>query len=216
MIAKLRGTLDSTGSNWAILDVSGVFYHVFCSSETLNDLPETGETYTLFTEMQVREDLMALYGFSTQKEQEWFRVLTSVQGVGMKVGLAILSVATPDDLHTAVLSQDKTTFSNADGVGPKLASRLVNELKDKVKKIFGEHPLATTQPSSKSGSVISLTSHSTSPDSIFQEAASALVNLGYRAFEANQAVAFLRQEGHTGTVEDIIPLALNRLTRKAR
>jgi len=215
MIAKLRGTLDSTGSNWAILDVNGVFYHVFCSAKTLADLLEIGETYTLLTEMQVREDLMALYGFSTPEEQEWFRILTSVQGVGMKVGLAILSVATPNDLHRAVLSQDKTTFANADGVGPKLASRLVNELKDKVKKIFGDQA-ATTKHSSDSSSFVSLADHAVKLDDSFQEAASALANLGYRAFEANQAVAFLKQEGHTGTVEEIIPLALARLTRKAR
>lgn len=216
MIAKLRGTLDATGSNWAILDVNGVFYHVFCSAKTLTDLSKIGETYTLLTEMQVREDLMALYGFSTPEEQEWFRVLTGVQGVGMKVGLAILSVATPQDLHRAVLSQDKTTFSNADGVGPKLASRLVNELKDKVKKIFGDQVVALAQQSLDSGSVVSLADHAVKLDDSFQDAASALVNLGYRAFEANQAVAFLKQEGHTGTVEEIIPLALARLTRKAR
>lgn len=215
MIAKLRGELDSTGSNWAILDVGGVFYHVFCSAKTLNDLPNVGETYTLFTEMQVREDLMALYGFSTQKEQDWFRVLTSVQGVGMKVGLAILSVATPEDLHSAVFSQDKATFSKADGVGPKLASRLVNELKDKVKKIFGDQFLSA-QSSCEPGCVVSLAGHSSSLEASFQEAASALVNLGYRAFEANQAVAFLKQEGHTGTVEEIIPLALNRLTKRMK
>ncbi len=215
MIAKLRGTLDSTGSNWAILDVNGVFYHVFCSAKTLNDLLEIGETYTLLTEMQVREDLMALYGFSTQEEQEWFRILTGVQGVGMKVGLSILSVANPADLHRAVLSQDKTTFSNADGVGPKLASRLVNELKDKVKKVFGDQ-IATAQHPSDSSTVVSLAAHTSTLDTPFQDAASALVNLGYRAFEANQAVAFLKQEGHTGTVEEIIPLALNRLTKKVR
>ncbi len=215
MIAKLRGTLDSTGSNWAILDVNGVFYHVFCSAKTLADLLEIGATYTLLTEMQVREDLMALYGFSTPEEQEWFRVLTSVQGVGMKVGLAILSVATPRELHKAVLSQDKTTFAGADGVGPKLASRLVNELKDKVEKVFGTQS-ALAQHSSESGAVISLSNHTAKPDDSFEEAASALINLGYRAFEANQAVAFLKQEGHTGTVEEIIPLALARLTRKAR
>ncbi len=215
MIAKLRGTLDSTGSNWAILDVNGVFYHLYCSAKTLTELSEIGETYTLLTEMQVREDLMALYGFSTFEEQEWFRVLTSVQGVGMKVGLAILSVVTPNDLHRAVLSQDKTTFANADGVGPKLASRLVNELKDKVKKVFGDHA-ATTLNAADSSTVISLADHAGKLEDSFQEAASALVNLGYRAFEANQAVAFLKQEGHTGSVEEIIPLALARLTRKAR
>ena len=214
MIAKLRGILDSTGSNWAILDVNGVFYHLFCSARTLDEIAHVGQEYTLHTEMQVREDLMALYGFATQEEQEWFRVLTGVQGVGMKVGLAILSVASPVDMHSAILSQDKTTFTNADGVGPKLAARLVNERKDKVAKQFG----AMVSQNASTGDNTTVVGGSAGPaglDGGFQDAASALVNLGYRAFEVNQAVAFLKQEGHTGTVEEIIPLALNRLAKKA-
>lgn len=212
MISKLRGVLDATGSNWATLDVNGVFYQVFCSARTLDDLQEMGQTYTLFTEMQVREDLMALYGFSTAQEQDWFRILTSVQGVGMKVGLAILSAASPGDLHRAVLSQDKAAFAAADGVGPKLATRLVNELKDKVAKKFGSS-LRGEVNAATGGTHLSLAARSAGD--AFQDAASALVNLGYRAFEVNQAVAFLKQEGHTGTVEEIIPLALGRLAKKA-
>lgn len=213
MIAKLRGLLDSTGSNWAVLDVSGVFYHLFCSSKTLDEIGNVGQECTLFTEMQVREDLMALYGFASQEEQDWFRVLTGVQGVGMKVGLAILSAASPAQMHSAILSQDKTTFTNADGVGPKLATRLVNELKDKVAKQFGTTISLATQGSNSKTDTFS--NGPAGLDGAFQDAASALVNLGYRAFEVNQAVAFLKQEGHTSSVEEIIPLALNRLAKKA-
>ncbi len=214
MIAKLRGLLDSTGSNWAVLDVNGVFYHLFCSSKTLDEIGNVGQECTLFTEMQVREDLMALYGFATQEEQEWFRILTGVQGVGMKVGLAILSVASPVQMHSAILSQDKVTFTNADGVGPKLAARLVNELKDKVAKKFGT-TIGVAGQGSSGARVVSMTEGAMGLDGVFQDAASALVNLGYRPFEVNQAVAFLKQEGHTGTVEEIIPLALSRLAKKA-
>jgi Holliday junction DNA helicase RuvA len=176
---------------------------------TLDALGHAGQECTLYTEMQVREDLMALYGFATQKELDWFRVLTSVQGVGMKVGLAILSVATPAQLHSAVLLQASATFTAADGVGPKLGTRLVHELKDKVAKQFGAQiPLSLVKGRSTPPDF-------TPPDGAFQDAASALINLGYKPFDVNQAVAFLRQEGHTGTVEAIIPLALNRLSKKA-
>lgn len=214
MIAKLRGILDSTGSNWAVLDVKGVFYHLFCSAKTLDEMGSVGQECVVFTEMQVREDLMALYGFATQEEQEWFNILTGVQGVGMKVGLAILSVASPAQMHSAILSQDKVTFSNADGVGPKLATRLVNELKDKVAKRFGTTISVVDQGTSGSR-VVNMTGTASGLEGVFQDAASALVNLGYRPFEVNQAVAFLKQEGHTGTVEEIIPMALNRLAKKA-
>ncbi len=211
MIAKLRGVLDSTGSNWAVLDVNGVFYHLFCSAKTLDDIGLVGQECVLFTEMQVREDLMALYGFATQEEQEWFRILTGVQGVGMKVGLAILSAASPAEMHSAILSQDKTTFTNADGVGPKLATRLVNELKDKVAKKFG----TTISVVGQGDKVVDMAGGPANLEGAFQDAVSALINLGYRSFEVNQAVAFLKQEGHIGTVEEIIPLALSRLAKKA-
>ena len=209
MIAKLRGVLDSKGDNWALLDVNGVFYQVFCSAKTLDYLSEIGATYTLATEMLVREDMMALYGFATAEEQDWFKVLTSVQGVGMKVGLAILSIATPNDLHIAVVEQNKAFFAQADGVGPKLAGRLVNELKDKVAKIFGATPQSVT---ASGGSVISFQANQ-SENSVFQDTASALTNLGYKPFEANQAVAIIKQEGHTGSVEDILRLCLNKLSK---
>jgi Holliday junction DNA helicase RuvA len=200
MIAKLRGLLDETGPNWALLDVGGVFYRVYCSGNTLAHLSKRGETYTLSTEMIVREDSMTLYGFSTAQEQDWFRLLTSVQGVGMKVALALLSALSPDHLYQAIFTGDAKSLTQADGVGPKLAGRVINELKDKLK--------------TGSSNVISLANHGKiGAQDPFQDAISALVNLGYRSFEANQVVVFLKQEGHSGPVEEIIRLALMRLAK---
>lgn len=216
MIAKLRGILDSMGSNWAVIDVNGVYYHTFCSARTLDALGSAGQECRLHTEMYVREDVMALYGFATQEELDWFRVLTSVQGVGMKVGLAILSVASPAQLHSAVLRQDASTFTAADGVGPKLGTRLVNELKDKVAKQFGAHaPLSLVPGNDAKSSAAGDAGASIASSDAFMDAASALINLGYKPFDVNQAVAFLRQEGHTGPVETLIPMALSRLSKKA-
>ncbi len=210
MISKLRGVLDSTGPNWAVLDVNGVFYHVFCSARTLDEIQGVGQERTLITEMHVREDIMALYGFSTSSEHQWFQTLTSVQGVGMKVALAILSVASPDQMHAAVLSGDKTTFSAADGVGPKLATRLVNELKDKVKKLFGVN-------AGGGGVITDASPNSSMPaESVYQDAASALVNLGYKPFEVNQTLVQIKQKGEgADSVEVLIPLALRTLTKRA-
>ena len=208
MITKLRGLLDATGPNWAALEVQGVFYHVSCSTKTLDQLRERGAEYVIFTEMIVREDMMALYGFAQQTERDWFRLLTSVQGVGNKAALAILSVAVPDDLHAAISTQDKGVLTQADGVGPKLAGRIVNELKDKVGTLwqdttgnFGGATLEQGQAANTANG--------------FQDAVSALVNLGYKPFEANQAVALVRQEGHNERVEDIIRLALMHLSKRA-
>lgn len=213
MISKLRGILDSTGPNWAVLDVNGVFYHVFCSKKTLDTIQGVGEERRLITEMHVREDIMALYGFATPEEHQWFTLLTSVQGVGMKVALAILSVAEPTHLHTAVLAGDKDRFAQADGVGPKLATRLVNELKDKVTKAFGA--TAPDGSTSAAGAGATISSLTFGAQDMYQDAASALVNLGYRPFEVNQAVLYLKQQGEGTSVEEIIPLALKHLAKKA-
>src|SRR5579871_3469767 len=129
MIARLSGRVDSIGDTSCVIDVGGVGYLVFCSSRTLGALPE-GVT-TLLTEMQVREDAITLYGFATAAEREWFRLLTTVQGVGAKVALAILSALSPDQLIAAISAQDKAALTRAPGVGPKLAVRLVTELREK-------------------------------------------------------------------------------------
>ena len=131
MIAKLKGLLDETGADWAVIDVAGVGYLVHCSSKTLAALGETGEGCTVFTDLQVSENDMRLLGFATAGERDWFRLLTQVQGVGSKVGLAILSALSTEEVQRACSSGDAATIARAQGVGPKLASRIVNELADK-------------------------------------------------------------------------------------
>src|SRR3954451_25067638 len=132
MIGKLTGVLDSFGEDHVILDVNGVGYVVTCSSRTLQRLPARGEPASLAIETQVREDAIRLFGFLSDAERDWFRLLQSVQGVGSKVALAILGTLAPADLGSAIALQDKVAVSRAQGVGPKLAARIVAELKDKV------------------------------------------------------------------------------------
>lgn len=196
MIAKLKGILDSVGPNWAVLDVSGVGYLVHCSAKTLTQMNAIGNPYTVYTETIVREDLLSLYGFATEEERDCFRLLTTVQGVGMKAGLAILSVVEPTQLQDAIVRQDHLILTQADGIGPKLATRIVNELKDKVRHLIPAN-------------VIPINARQTQT-SLYQDALSALVNLGYRSFEANQAVAFAKQQSHN-TVEDVIRISLSHL-----
>ena len=132
MIASLKGVLDSVAEESAIVDVRGVGYLVFCSGRTLSKLPQPGEAVRFVVETHVREDHIHLYGFAESVERDWFRLLTTVQGVGAKVGLAILSALGPEELVQALVAQDKAAVSRANGVGPKLAGRIVLELKDKV------------------------------------------------------------------------------------
>lgn len=182
MIAKLRGIVDSSGDDWAIVDVGGVGYLVFCSGRTLARLPDQGEAISLLIEMHVREDHIHLFGFPDQAERDWFRLLQTVQGVGAKVALAILTVASPQELGNAIAVQDKTTVTRASGVGPKLGERIVNELKDKVAKL-AIGPLARPAPGVKL-----LASDSGAAD-VVRDAVSALTNLGYRPGDAYTAVS---------------------------
>jgi Holliday junction DNA helicase RuvA len=129
MIAKLRGLLDSFGEDWCIIDVNGVGYHVFCSSRTLDKLNGLCEETTLFIETHIREDHFHLFGFASELERDWFRLLQTVQGVGAKVALAILSTVNPDELSNSIATQDKTVVGQTSGIGPKLATRIVTELK---------------------------------------------------------------------------------------
>ncbi len=172
MIAKLTGAIDSKSADAAIVDVGGVGYLVFCSARSLSRLPAAGGAVSLFIETHVREDHIHLYGFIDAAEREWFRLLTTVQGVGAKLALAILGVQSSGDLTQAILVQDKTSLTRASGVGPKLAARIVAELKDKVGGI-ALGPVAAA--AEVSGPVA--------------DAVSALVNLGYRRTEAFGAVA---------------------------
>lgn len=177
MIAKLKGLVDAVGDDWAVIDVGGVGYLVFCSAKTLSRLPRVGEATQLFIETHVREDHIHLFGFALTAERDWFRMLLTVQGVGNKVALSMLSALSPEDLSRAVSAGDKAMLSRAQGVGPKLAARLITELKDKVEQI------ALTPYSA--GQVAGAAPLEAGP---LEDAISALVNLGYRRVEAHAAV----------------------------
>ncbi len=201
MIAKLKGSVDSVFDHYVIFDVNGVGYQLFCSLATIKALRSAEGACTLHVEMVVRQDLMQLYGFWTVEEKDLFKVLTSVQGVGMKVALSLLSVAEPHDLIQAIVSGDKALLNRAEGVGPKLASRLVNELKDKVgglSNVIVLHPKEKTTLGSY----------------VMNDAISVLKNLGYRQNEAEQAVNLtLQASKEDATVEEIIKLSLSKLSR---
>jgi Holliday junction DNA helicase RuvA len=179
MIAKLSGRLDTGsgvgGGNDCIIDVGGVGYLVFCSGRTLANLGDTGSAVTLLIETHVREDHIHLYGFAEAAERDWFKLLLSVQGVGAKVALAILSTLAPGELTQAVLAQDKSMPTRAPGVGPKLGGRIVSELKDKVGNLaLGPGAAGAKAVPPAQGPAV--------------DAISALVNLGYRPAEAQRAV----------------------------
>ncbi|MCP5381288.1 MAG: Holliday junction branch migration protein RuvA [Kordiimonadaceae bacterium] len=199
MIAKLKGILDSYGEDWCIIDVGGVGYHVFCSSKTLNNLNTVGQEVTLNIETHIREDHFHLYGFATELERDWFRLVQTVQGVGAKVALAILSVAGPDELSNSIAAQDKTVVGQAAGVGPKLATRIVNELKDKVAK-FAVLPIK-----SAAGMPVKQTA--------LADAVSALSNLGYKQAEAYRAVSKALSDGADDDVQTLIRLGLKELSK---
>ena len=180
MIGKLKGLIDSYGEDFVILDVNGVGYVVQCSARTLQKLPRPGEASALAIETQVREDSIRLFGFDSESERDWFRLLQSVQGVGAKVALAILSILPPGDLAAAIATQDKAMVARAPGVGPKLAARIVAELKDKA-PVFGViDPLVAK---------LSGDTEADAAPSAVRDAISALVNLGYGRPQAAAAVA---------------------------
>ncbi len=176
MIAKLAGMLDSVGDDHAVVDVGGVGYLVFCSGRTMRALPAAGQPVVVHIETHVREDHIHLYGFADEAERDWFRLLQSVQGVGARVALAILSVHAPGDLMLIIAAQDKAAMAQANGVGAKLAGRIVAELKDAVGGL-ALHPAGVT------GGVALI------EVGVEGDAVSALVNLGYRRTEAAMAVA---------------------------
>ncbi len=201
MIAKLYGRIDETGVDHLVIDVAGVGYLVQASARTLAALGKTDDFATVFTEMQVSENDMRLIGFATKEERDWFRLLTGVQGVGGKVGLAILSAIEPQDLALAIGSGDAAMVARANGVGPKLASRIVNELKDKVGALAGIGGGAKLLTGTVGGSHAS-------------DAMSALANLGFRPGEAGSAVAQAVEElGPDATLDALVRLALKRASR---
>ena len=202
MIAKLTGILDSIGDDWAVIDVGGVGYLVFCSARTLAQLPGTGEAVSFVIETHIREDHIHLYGFLDQAEREWFKLLTTVQGVGAKVGLGIQSVLGPKELTDAILAQDKGMITRAPGVGPKLATRLLMELKDKVGGMASIAPAMAGAAAANDTDRVAM-----------EDAVSALVNLGYRRGDAFGAVTgAMRSIGDDAGVEDLIRAGLKELT----
>jgi Holliday junction DNA helicase RuvA len=203
LIAKLKGTVDAVNGDSAVIDVNGVGYLVSASARTLRDLVVGGPA-TLLVETIVREDAIALYGFLETAERDWFRILTTVQGVGARVALSILSTLAPDEIARAIAAQDRASLSRAAGVGPKLAARLATELRDKA-AAFGVAPApsraAATAPAGPGGSVN-------------EDAVSALVNLGYRRVEAFGAVARVAQRlGSNAQLDAVIRAGLQELAR---
>lgn len=187
MIGKLKGLLDSLGDGHALIDVGGVGYEVTCSARTLAALPGLGGLVTLYIDTVLRQDFIRLYGFSHPMEKQWFAHLQTVQGVGAKAALAILDILSPSELHKALVLQEKTAFSRAAGVGPKLAGRIISELKDK--PLPGSVMIggAFTPPSSDN--VPGMVRNEGLSDMLLRnDAISALVNLGYNEVRAGQAV----------------------------
>ncbi|MCF6215474.1 MAG: Holliday junction branch migration protein RuvA [Emcibacter sp.] len=205
MIAKLKGLVDSVGEGFCILDVNGVGYLVFCSGRTLGNLPGAGEATILMIETHVREDHIHLFGFSTELEKNWFKLLQSVQGVGAKVALAILSAIAIDELSNSIAAQDKTVVGRASGVGPKLATRIITELKDKVAKFA----LPPTKVGMKTADAPAQPHGGTD----IQDAVSGLVNLGYRQTEAYMAVSNAARSHEGASVPDLIRLGLKELSQ---
>ncbi len=203
MIASLKGLLDSVAEDNAVVEVGGVGYLVFCSARTLSTLPRPGEAVALKIETHVREDHIHLYGFANTTERDWFRHLITVQGVGARVALAILSVLSPAEISGALAAGDKAVLGRASGVGPKLAQRIVTELKDKVDT--GEFTAADGAAAARPGGGEGL-------DPALGDAVSALVNLGYGRAEAFGAVMEAARElGGEAKVEVLIRSGLNRL-----
>jgi Holliday junction DNA helicase RuvA len=200
MIAKLRGLLDSFSADHAVIDVNGVGYLVFASSRTLTALGAIGGEVVVHTEMQVSEDDIRLIGFASGEERDWFRLLTSVQGVGTRVALAILSALNGDEIHRAIASGDHRMLGRANGVGPKLAQRIAHELKDKAGGVVLGPGVAGVAPAA--------------PGSVSADATSALVNLGFRPAEASVAVGKAEAElGPEATLDALVRAALKKATR---
>jgi len=199
MIARLRGVLAESMADHAVLDVGGVGYLVWCSGRTLSAIGEVGGDVLLFTEMQVREDAITLYGFGSAGERDAFRLLTGVQGVGGRVALAILSVLDAGELAKAIASGDKAMVARANGVGPKLAMRIVNELKDKM----GALPIGP-----------GLAAATVAKGGTASDALSALANLGFRPAEASAAVgAAVEELGEGATLDAVVRLALRKAAK---
>ena len=200
MIARLRGRLDSVGEDHAVVDVGGVGYLVVCPARTLATLPGTGEAVDLHVETQVRPDSITLYGFRDPAERAWFRLLQTVQGVGARVALGVLSVLTPDQLARAVAAQDKAALTRASGVGPRLGARIVAELRDRLVDVpaLGGQTAAAPLPAASGAAA---------------DALSALINLGYGRSEAHAAITKAAASlGDHAPLDALIRTGLQELT----
>jgi Holliday junction DNA helicase RuvA len=205
MIGKLKGIVDSYGEDYVILDVHGVGYQVHCPARTLQALPLAGEPATLSIETQVREDQIRLFGFASDVEREWFRLLQTVQGVGVKVALAVLSTLKPADLASAIALRDKGAVARTPGVGAKVAERIVTELKDKAPAFADVDP-----------ALVRLTGaldEARAPQPL-RDAVSALVNLGYGEPQAAAAIAAaMRSAGEDADAAKLIRFGLKELAK---
>ncbi|MDK4732611.1 Holliday junction branch migration protein RuvA [Rhizobium sp. CNPSo 3490] len=204
MIGKLKGTIDEIGEDYVLVDVHGVCYVAYCSARTLSKLGSAGEACVLFIETYVREDQLKLFGFMTALEREWFNLLQSVQGVGAKVALAVLSTLTPSELANAIGLQDRAAVSRAPGVGPKVAMRLVTELKNRAPAYAGEAINIALKQELGEGVAAAPVA----------DAVSALTNLGYSRDQAANAVASaLKTAGEGADSAKLIRLGLKELAR---
>lgn len=205
MIAQLKGQIVTSDLTYLVLDVMGVGYQIFASGRSLSQLGGVGAEVTVLTELVVREDSMTLYGFASEGERAAFRLLQTVQGVGAKAALSILTVLTPDELAQAILAGDKAMVGRADGIGPKLALRIVNELVQKTATL-------------SEGGMVAASDGGTSPDAnmapqnaVLQDALSALVNLGYSRTEAFTALKTVQKQGTENDISALIAAALKQM-----
>ncbi len=204
MIGKLKGLIDGYGDDYVHLDVNGVVYEAFCSTKTIATLPQVGHATVLHVEMIVREDMIRLYGFATPEEKAWFNTLMTVQGVGARVALSVLSTLSAGELQSAIALQDKAMIGRANGVGPKLALRLITELKGKVPTGIGIDA-GTLGLQQAIGEGVARSNVS--------DAVSALTNLGYSSAQASAAVArIVQREGDDADTATLIRLGLRELS----
>jgi Holliday junction DNA helicase RuvA len=211
MIAKLTGVIDSTGQNHAIIDVNGVGYLVHASNRTLSRIGSVKGTHvSVLVETIVREDAFLLYGFADTAEKEWFQILCTVQGVGPKAAQSILSAVSPEQLPVVIASQDKSVLRQADGVGDKLATRIVTELKEKAGKMAlgaaAQQKVMDVRAKAGKGGAVEV------PKSASNDAVSALINLGYGRAEAFGAVANVVRDQGEIALGDLIRESLKELS----
>ena len=222
MIGRLRGRVDYKAQDHFLLDVSGVGYLIFCSERTLSEIPGNGEFTTIYTDLLVREDLLQIFGFLSQVEKEWYRLLMSVQGVGAKASLAILSALGEDGVSRAIALGDWTSVKSAKGIGPKTAQRVVNELKDKAAHVMSlvPHKVGNQEEKVSDADIIERIDDNPSinlailNNSAQADALSALQNLGYTPSDAAAAVAKILNQSSDLSTEELIRSSLKMLSPK--